>query len=506
MWGGLILSTHRIWASADLDRQYALETVGLLKSWDNVDGLFTEYIAAAYKDYFSKPTRFAVNDLSLAESLFLHSKLSYQKIIKDSDILGQLARMTHTETLIRTEVTQEGTQYFFTLDWLHGPQMEIISTIRFSLEEPAEGAPLGTDLISLPIQANLEKLFAQVPFMAQVTGRDNRSVTVSFGSQQKVREGDVLVVATLDEVKKHPLLKSIVGWKLTPVGKLIVEQISDGMAFCKILEEEPGREIARYQKVIQIQGGSSLGTQGVEQSTHEPQSLVSSTPPQLGWISVSLPTGSYTRQVNSPASLATLSGGGFILGGKAEGQIWLTQSWFADLGFGYSFWNFTQQNSSGIQTAISQTGGVAGSALMLKADLGYSYLIDGDFLGPKGWVKLGYQSNSYSLPTSTAELTGPLSLSSLYIGIGGDLPIRGKWGVQANFNYRILTGVSQSWLNETTLSASDIGLFLGVYYRLNERVSFGCGFEVNAADAGFSAGSNISQKTMTFLPQLLYYF
>src|SRR4051812_19480384 len=37
--------------SVDLDKKYQLETIGILRSTDNVDDLFAEYVATAYKDY-----------------------------------------------------------------------------------------------------------------------------------------------------------------------------------------------------------------------------------------------------------------------------------------------------------------------------------------------------------------------------------------------------------------------------------------------------------------------
>jgi hypothetical protein len=123
----VILLAPSAFATTELDRQYALESVGFLPSWDNVDGLFTDYVASAYKDYFSKQSRFVVQDLSKSSDVLVHSKLGYQKAIEDKQVLSQLARSTHSQTLIRTHILKEGPQYRVAIEWLHAPKMEPIA-------------------------------------------------------------------------------------------------------------------------------------------------------------------------------------------------------------------------------------------------------------------------------------------------------------------------------------------------------------------------------------------
>src|SRR6185437_7272426 len=91
-------------ASVDLDRQYALETIGFLRATDNVDGLFGDYVENAYKDYFSRQSRFVVQDLSKEETVLSHSKLQYAKLIQDPQVLAAIARKSRSQTLLRTKV------------------------------------------------------------------------------------------------------------------------------------------------------------------------------------------------------------------------------------------------------------------------------------------------------------------------------------------------------------------------------------------------------------------
>jgi hypothetical protein len=127
-------------------------------------------------------------------------------------------------------------------------------------------------------------------------------------------------------------------------------------------------------------------------------------------------------------------------------------------------------------------------------------------MGPKGWVKLGYKTNSYSLPNSSTESTGPISFGGLFLGLGGDIPVRGKWGALANFNLRFLSSVDQSWTGSSHSSSSDIELFVGGYYRWKPKMTIRGGLEIISNGADFPNNRNLTQKTITIGPSLLYYF
>src|SRR4051812_24670487 len=112
----LLLVSAVAHANPEMDRLYALETVGALKAWDNVDGLFTDYVSAAYKNFFSHQTRFVYQDLSKADAVLKQSKIPYSKLLDDPQILSQIARSEKTQTLLRTRISKQGPQYHFTID------------------------------------------------------------------------------------------------------------------------------------------------------------------------------------------------------------------------------------------------------------------------------------------------------------------------------------------------------------------------------------------------------
>jgi hypothetical protein len=223
--------------------------------------------------------------------------------------------------------------------------------------------------------------------------------------------------------------------------------------------------------------------------------------------------GGFTRQYSGrpPGTIAddTASGSAFTTGVSAEGELWFTRDWFANLEFGFGLFSYTQT----LLNAGSELDSTSGNYSLFKGNVGYSYLITDDFFGPKGWIKLGYRSTGYSLPFEKPNLVGSINFSSLFLGIGGQLPVRDDIGVILNFDFGVLPSATER--NIITGSGSgqgvtDIAFFLGGYYRFSPRMSVRAGLDVMSHSANFAGTGNtsasLSQKVITFAPSLIYYF
>jgi hypothetical protein len=503
-------------ANAELDRKYALETVGALKAWDNVDGLFADYVTAAYKEYFAGQTRFRLQDLGKADALLGTSKVPYSKAIEDAEILGQLSRSLKMHSLLRTRVFKEGPRYRFTIDWLHAPQMEVLATETFNLEDQGASQGAGNpgrsdarDFAGLGdikgrLQIALTKLFAQVPFVGHVTGRDQGDVTVNLGAVSGIRRGDTLVIGTIDEVKRHPLLKQIVEWRIANVGKVDVDSVDEALAFGHVTDQEEGREIARYQKILRVIPRPEKTASGELATVVETNPI--DEPPKLGYGMVSAWTGFYSRQFSSTTGPVSNSGSGLLYGARGTGEIWLNREFFFNLAMGYGAFGFSQND---ITTGVATPGGsVSGSIFSLSGSLGYTYLITGDFFGPRAWVKTGYRIDSITLPTLIApEELAPYSVKSFYVGIGGDLPIRHNYGARLDLEFGVFNSGSQTGGSSGSANTShNASISVAGYYRYRPRITFQGALEIHGTGSEFGTTASLSQKTITILPSVQYLF
>jgi hypothetical protein len=506
-WVALLVAAHTAFASPELDRQYSLNSVGILKAWDNVDGLFGDIVTEVYQVELKSQSRFTVQDLSKANQLLGTSKIPYNKLIEDSEILGQLAKSMKVDTFLRTKVYKEGPEYRFVIDWVHAPKLQLIATENFKIVEPfSEGKSLGSDEFRKGIAQALDRLIKKVPFQGMVTGRDQSSVTVNLGVQERIKKGDTLVIATVDEVKFHPLLKTIVDWRMTSTGRATVNEVDDGMAFAKIDAEEYGKQIARYQKIVQVIPGQGLKPEVETHVTdYEDRLKASQEPPRLGWISPGLFIGKYSREASTNNGSSGLSGSGTMLGFKADAQVWFTGDWFGE--FNYAFGSSGYQQKDIATNANTAATDVTATLNQLRMSVGYFYHITPNFFGPKGWAKAGFQSSKYSLPNSSTERTSNTSFTSMTIGLGGDLPIRNDYGVLLSVDFGLFGGGKEAgayYGTETGASAVDV--YLGGYTWLQPKMKLRVGFDFKSQSLDFINGATISNKVLAFGPSLMFYF
>jgi hypothetical protein len=496
-------------ATPELDRKYALETIGMLRAWDNVDGLFAEYVDGAFREYFTGQTRFRVQDLARANEVLGKSKVPYEQLIADPQVLGQLGRTLRVESLIRTRAYKEGPQYRFVLDWLHLPSLDLLATHSFRLGEPEAGKSLGSEGLKNELKKAMDALIAQLPFQAQVNGRDSDWVTINIGRADSIKPGDQLTLATLEDVKRHPLLGTLIDWRMLETGQVEIDSVDGGIAFGRVLSQEPGRQISRFQKVIRVvpaaaQKGDTPPLTRVEKQ-EEMEKERERDIARLGWFSISPQLGNFARTISTSNGTQGKTGGGFYLGARADGQLWLTKEFFTELSFAYGFSGYTQQDIiSGAEEAAAE-----GSATFSHVSFagGYNYYVTRDLQGPRGFVKVGYRSRSYSLPSVVASSLAPISFSSLFLGVGADLPLRGGYGILLSFDIGVFKSLTQTDLTlGTDLSVTDYGVFLGGYFRMAPKMMIRAGLDIQGNSADFLSGENLSHRVFTFAPALVYSF
>ncbi len=501
----LALAAPHARASAELDRRYALDTVGSLKSHDNVDGLFADYVSEAIREYFANQPRFLLQDLSRSDAVLAKSKTPYPKLIEDQQILVKVARATRSSTLLRTRIFKEGPRYRFTLDWLHAPKMEVLATEVFYMDEPGRGEALGAEQIKAQLHDAIDRMVRKVPFQGTLTGRDQASVTLNVGESAGIRKGDTLVIGTIEEVKRHPLLKSIVEWRMVQTGKVEVDQVDRGITFGHVIEEDTSKPISKNNKLMEVIALPDPVLSAKASSTGDLPALTDRMdPPKYGWISAGLIAGSFSRQTADSTGTTGKDGGGLGAGANAEAQIWLNRQWFVEGVLGYSLYGYSQTD---LASGAASGEGFTSTLFQQRLGVGYSYIPGSDFFAAKSWVKIGTQSNSYSLARSAAEQTSPIRFTGYYLGIGGDLPIRNGWGAQMNLNFG-LTNTA----NETdgafgdSESATNVEFYAGAIKQVRPRLLFRVGLDFVAQGATYSSGATLSHHAITIMPSWVMLF
>jgi hypothetical protein len=304
----------------------------------------------------------------------------------------------------------------------------------------------------------------------------------------------------LDDVKKHPLLKEIVEWRLTPVGKIEVDEVEDRIAFGHVTFEETPRTISRFQKITQI-----IPRPALETRTESIAQETATQPARWGFLNVGLWTGTFNRNYSTGVTALGKAGSGLLYGARGSSQLWINRDVFWNLDLGVASFGYSQKDLA--TGTLSSLSGVSGSATLIRSDFGYHFYLSNDVFGPKAWIKAGYQMTGFSIPYDSTESTAPLSSSGVALGAGADLPLRDRLGARLDFEVGILTTTVESSSTNTTPTTSNYGRFyFGGYLKYKPKLHFNLGVEVVTSGATFDTNNIASGKTFSFNPSASFYF
>jgi hypothetical protein len=486
-------------ASFDLDKKFFLEKIAILKASDPWKGLFAEMIHSVYVDYFSTKKRFLVADFSEVQPILAQFESSERSLLENVQILAEIARVTQSSSLLRTQVFKESNQYHFKIDWLHAPWMERIAKIEFFLDPPEPGTPFKMETIKSAFDQQLDSLLAQVPFLGEITGRDANLVTLNLGAASGILPGSVLEMSTLEEVKKHPLLNEIASWKLVPTGKVEIEHVKESLSFGKVIHELDHQKIARYQKITQIE--LSPPEKPSRKDPAVPSEVFES---HYGWIAGGMVFGSASYHYSTPG--LAYESANFLPSVTLQSELWFSESWFSLLHFYYAPFHFIQKNSnSGSLSPMSQVGGSFGSWSSFKLGMGYLQpVFENDAQIRFKW---GYQRFLYQIPFQGApEYTAASNAAFLWVGVQGDSSLSSFLNFFLGFHLGLIPlKASHAWVGsfkESSWSEWEGGADWVLRKNLKLRLSLDFqSFSMSSPSRAF-----VQQKILSVGPMLLYFF
>ncbi len=495
-------------ASQELDRLYRLSSIGVLKPHDNMDGLFSELMTETFKTAIEHDSRFQYQDLKQANSVLSKSKIPYHQVIEDADVLSKVAAQYQLDTFVRSKVFKEGPRYRFTIEWIFAKDLQVLSSDTFLVDDPfkQDSGDAGKEVFKREVSNGWERVLKKLPFQGAVTGRDSKAVTLNIGKSSGLKKNDTVVIGTLEEVKVHPLLKRIVDWRFASTAKVKVTEVEDSMAFAEIDVEDYGRQAGRFQKILQvIPAPPEVEHYPTQVTDRDAREAAAKKTPEFGYLAPGLWIGNLSREASNATGTAGFEGSASAFGFRGEGQVWLTPQWFAELQLNYAIGSYTQKNiATKVETAAKD---VSYKFSQFKLLGGYFLHFSPDFFGPKAMARLGYQSAKFSLPNSATESTSTVDYSGLTVGVGGDLPFREAFGGELSIDFGVITsGTEAGGYYGTNSGATLVDFRLGGYYWFEPKIKLLFSVDVKSYSLDFASGSTISNKVLSFGPQVNFYF
>ena len=179
----------------------------------------------------------------------------------------------------------------------------------------------------------------------------------------------------------------------------------------------------------------------------------------------------------------------------------MTGNWWGELSFGYGFFGYSQSLNGAAESSIGN-----GSIMNFQMAGAYAFWLTPSFHGPKIITRLGYRTLNFSLPSSASNFTGETSFGSVFIGVGGELPIRDHFGAVMRLDLGLIkSGTQSGFVAGDTTGVTDVSFTVGGYYRWKQRLVIQVGFEVYENGLDLGSTSNVSHQSVLFVPSLLYY-
>ena len=459
--------------TADPNALFSFKKIFPAPHQDNVDGAFDSVVGRDKDEFFSVNPRFQkAGDRAAADGILA------LKIEKKAESIELEARL------------------------LVGGTEEVFGWETLKVRGDIDDVMLRSKLVAL-----IKALMGRIPFFGTVSGRDGDQVTLDIGSYQGVGEGDLVQIARIDAVKRHPLLKQVVDMQLVPVGSVRVTQVEEGLAFGRVEGEFPGETVRRLHKIsglerksidaAPVQGGKKGRSQGLfENEKH----------PQYGMVSLGVSLAGFSHGATRTGR--SLAGGGFNPGFRLSGEIWLTSGFFAELTAGGSIMSYSQAAGSSAVAA-----GVPSTTRSFGINGGYRFLFGDSIYGPQLSARFGYLNYRWQVGTSAEDLLTARTYGGLNLGIGAALPFgKRPYGAQVNVGMMLFPSYSETSqvIGAKGDDSSTVAQFyLGGYYFFEPRLSVRAGihFESYSTDIStFGASGSSSQKNIGFLPSVQYYF
>lgn len=467
-------------AEIDPNQLLAFKKIYVEPATDNVDGAFRAPVDQSYKEVFDRNPRFELVD-SAAEA----------------------------DTVIKTVLTKKTTGVDIEITLIAKLSEESFSSDKTTIPPEASGSETGSAVKQL-----LKGALKRIPFYGTVTGRENKELTFDIGSAHGLHKGDLLQISRVDNIKRHPLLKTIVDAQLVPVGTAAVDEVEETMAFGHVHNEIVGQTIQKLHKVTAVEGRlvpeeASTADSDADQSSGE--STITKGDeyqgPHLGWFGLGLFLGEFSSSSSQRSGASSFSGSSFSPGAKVGGEVWITKRWFADMSLGMTTFSYAQRD----ERLESQPGKneASASTRAFGFNFGYRYLPTSDLNGPQAYFKLGYYNYTFDVMTIATDLQSSKSYSGLNLGVGGSLPIFAQGtGALLNFNLLLFPSIDEgSYATGAGGSASGVNFFVGMYHFFSSNLALRAGLQFDVYSADFDEGaSSTGQRQFGFLPSLLYYF
>ena len=443
-----------------VDESISFRSIAILPAVDNMSQIYARPLTLQLKSIVDQDRQWA------------------QKNVSD-EITNAPEEFEQKPNLTKTTLNRMGADLLLTTRIVKGPNG---ISIKMSLLSGKDGLLVVQDsMTDFPgfeiseLRAQLEKLYLnlkqKMPYSGIILSRKGQAVTVNVGTLQGLQAGQDLSVVQILKINRHPKFQFIVSTEKEIIGRIHVDKADESLSFGTITLERSENVMQPQMKVIPVdfvqyplvskdQDGKvipglsdrpdSQFTQGPDPKAWQPQG-----PPTFGKIGLGLGLGSYAfnNTINNVGAVEDSSN--LTPSIHLDGELWLTANWIIGLGLKQYIVSL-DNNYPG-----SSPGKINISTNQTTLQIGYNFLMDDQFFGPKFQGLLGYSKFTATADTSTPTAYTSMSFSGLAFGVAGSFPLSQETPITlgAKLIYYMDPTVSESPVTSGSKSSGNMTTF-----------------------------------------------
>lgn len=335
------------------------------------------------------------------------------------------------------------------------------------------------DSIIIALKKWLDLYEVNIPYDGRVLGVLGDQITFTIPGNKKYGIGQEFTIRKYINKSEHKLLKTIVEWEsvVTAKGKVFSVSKKQALGIVKVYTDNKKVAVGDWVRLEKFTDARIIDDKKYDEINTNQFG-------KLGTISISMNLSSGSVGTSPPGGSVKVAGLNYGLG--VAGEAWITRNYFVSGEFARSVGNYKKSSGSPDLETASVTNGV------MKIGGGYKYLPMGFFYGPQIDLVAGYAKYTYNIESSEADGFGENSISGMYLGVGGSMPLqkdiriigRGEIIPFSSFNEE------DDYFGSVKTSGS-MYFKVGVQYQYNPVMTFDGGFEVINNSAKFK--SDVSQ-------------
>lgn len=347
------------------------------------------------------------------------------------------------------------------------------------------------------LRAWLSDMWNRIPGQGYVVKRDIENLQLEGAANEGLSIGDQISVLRLKNVKRHPVLKTLIGFDYSETGSGKILELAKPFSSAKVTYEsdlDPIREGDRYlRKVPDLAPviGEAKPLKNPEDGEEE-LSLNPFAGARIFDISPRLGVGGLKYEEKTADDLYSMSAFSISYGFRAD--LLVTRSWFAALQMDFGTGNFgsvpTDYGVSSVKSGWNNT----------RMETGYRMSV-GDYSGGDTQITFrgGYSRFSVKAEeTSSAVAPSKKTYSGIDVGVSVDVPVYKLWVAEVGFTRMLGAFLKEETLTSGSNSSNSAWSFsTRLRIKTEEAWEFGAGYEVLQGSSTFEGSGTRSTPALS---------